>query len=288
MKDEKRGNILLAIFIISTIVLLVVVGGGGHYLWQLYQENIALKVEKEELQKLVDTTNSNLATTTNLLQEEIAKNEAIADQVSDIASTVGNLDKLSKIDKELLIKYSKISFLNEHYVPAKLATITPAFIANHEDQLILADVWPFLERLLAKATSSNIDLRVNSAYRSFGTQAKIKTGFNFVYGAGTANTFSADQGYSEHQLGTTVDFSTPNSGGDLNFGETKAFSWLMDNAYRYGFILSYPKDNGYYIYEPWHWRFVGVELATKMREEDKHFYEYPQRTLDTFLSNIFD
>jgi len=169
-----------------------------------------------------------------------------------------------------------------------LATITPIFISNHEDQLILSDVWPFLERLLVSATSSGIDLRVNSAYRSYGTQAKIKTGFNFTYGEGTANTFSADQGYSEHQLGTTVDFSVPNSGGDFKFGETKAFAWLMNNAYKYGFILSYPEGNGYYQYEPWHWRFVGVELATKMRNDNKHFYDYPQRTLDTFLADIFD
>jgi D-alanyl-D-alanine carboxypeptidase len=278
----------LIFFIVLAVSLSAGAGIGAYYGRQLYQENLSLKVEKGELQELITLTNSNLATTTNLLQEEIAKNEAISEQVNDIASTVGDLDKLSKIDEELLIKYSKISFLNEHYVPAKLATITPIFIANHEDQLILKDVWPFLERLLKKAHSSDIDLRVNSAYRSFGTQAKIKTGFNFVYGEGTANKFSADQGYSEHQLGTTVDFSLPNSGGDLKFGETEAFSWLMNNAYKYGFILSYPKDNGYYIYEPWHWRFVGVELATKMREENKYFFNYPQRTLDTFLADIFD
>jgi LAS superfamily LD-carboxypeptidase LdcB len=278
---------IIALIIIA-IFLLAGAGGGGYYAWQLYQENLALKVEKQELQKLVDATNNNLATTTNLLQAEVAKNEAIASQVSSIASTVGNLDKLSKIDKELLIKYSKISFLNEHYVPVSLTTITPAFVSSDEEQSISSSVWPFLERLLVSATSSGIDLRINSAYRSYGTQAKIKTGFNFVYGEGTANNFSADQGYSEHQLGTTVDFSTPNSGGDFKFGETEAFAWLTNNAYKYGFILSYPEGNGYYQYEPWHWRFVGVELATKMRNENKRFYEYPQRTLDTFLANIFD
>ena len=82
-----------------------------------------------------------------------------------------------------------------------------------------------------------------------------------MYGSG-ANSFSADQGYSEHQLGTTVDFSTSSLGGSLNgFDQTEAYEWLDKNAHRFGFILSYSKDNAYYIYEPWHWRFVGKDLA---------------------------
>ncbi len=275
-------------YFILIVVLLVGASVGSYYSWTFYQKNLVLEAQNKELQNLVATTSNSLASTTLRLQEEIDKTNIFADQISDIASTVGDLDKLSKTDKELLLKYSKISFLNEHYVPFSLATITPVFIANHEAQRINSSVWPFLERLLVKASSSGIDLRVNSAYRSFGTQAKIKTGYNFTYGAGTANNFSADQGYSEHQLGTAVDFSTPNTGGDFKFGETKAFSWLVANAYRYGFILSYPKNNGYYQYEPWHWRFVGVELATKMHDENKYFFDYPQRTLNLYLANIFD
>ncbi len=108
------------------------------------------------------------------------------------------------------------------------------------------------------------------------------------YGAG-ANTFSADQGYSEHQLGTTVDFSSDEIGGGLtDFQNTKAFAWLEENAHRYGFTLSYPEANEYYIYEPWHWRFVGQELADDLYDDGKHFYDYDQRTIDEYLISIFD
>lgn len=283
-----KGKIWLIVYLVLLLALLAGSLTGGYYSWTFYQKNLALEVQNQELQNLVSTTSNNLASTTLRLEEESNRTNILANQINNIASTVGELNKLRQIDKELLIKYSKISFLNEHYVPASLATITPAFISNHESQRILTGAWPFLERLLVTASSSGIDMRVNSAYRSFGTQAKIKTGYNFTYGAGTANTFSADQGYSEHQLGTTVDFSAPNTGGDFKFGETKAFSWLVDNAYRYGFILSYPKNNDYYRYEPWHWRFVGVKLATKMHEENKYFFDYPQRTLDQYLVSIFD
>jgi LAS superfamily LD-carboxypeptidase LdcB len=63
---------------------------------------------------------------------------------------------------------------------------------------------------------------------------------------------------------------------------------MQNHAYIYGFVLSYPKNNGYYVYEPWHWRFVGVKLATDLHNQGKNFYDMDQRTIDTYLLNIFD
>jgi D-alanyl-D-alanine carboxypeptidase len=110
-----------------------------------------------------------------------------------------------------------------------------------------------------------------------------------TYGSG-ANAFSADQGYSEHQLGTTFDFTTEGIGGGLvtSFENTPAFAWLKDNAHKYGFTLSYPKDNAYYVYEPWHWRFVGEDLAEDLHEAGKTFYDWDQREIDKYLIKIFD
>ena len=109
-----------------------------------------------------------------------------------------------------------------------------------------------------------------------------------LYGVG-ANQFSADQGYSEHQLATTVDLITKGLGGQLpGFDKTDAYKWLEKRAYKYGFILSYPSGNSYYMYEPWHWRFVGVKLATYLHNTDRNFYDIDQREIDTYLSNIFD
>ena len=69
---------------------------------------------------------------------------------------------------------------------------------------------------------------------------------------------------------------------------TPAYQWMTDNAHKYGFVLSYPKDNSYYVYEPWHWRFVGVKLATDLHNQGKNFYDLDQRVIDTYLVNIFD
>jgi D-alanyl-D-alanine carboxypeptidase len=216
--------------------------------------------------------------------------EALAGQVQEVAGTAGTLEKLSKTDRELLKKYSKIYFLNENYVPAGLVGIDPKYLNNKEKlEQIHASVQPFLTALLDEAARSGNTIEIISAYRSFGVQSSLKSGYRFTYGAGTANAFSADQGYSEHQLGITVDVTTPDLGATFEgFGKTAAYAWLKENAHRYGFILSYSEKNAYYTFEPWHWRFVGIELATILHVEGKYFYDLDQRSIDPYLVKIFD
>jgi len=210
--------------------------------------------------------------------------------VGSISGTVGTLQKLSQIDPELLKKYSKVYFLNENYVPAHLADIPMDYIySTTRSEQFLAEAWPFLQKLFDSAKADGTELYVRSAYRSFAEQQTLKSLYSVVYGAGTANSFSADQGYSEHQLGTTLDFITTGLGGELKgFDNTPAFQWLLANAYRFGFELSYPAGNDYYISEPWHWRFVGVKLAAYLYDGKKNFYGLDQREIDDYLVEIFD
>lgn len=224
------------------------------------------------------------------LRGEKRRNNEFEDQIDDIANKVGVLDKLSKTDPQLLQKYSKVYFLNEHYAPTKLTNIDSEYLYKPEEaKQIHASVWPFLEDLLAKAKRDEIDLKIISAYRSFGEQTSLKAGYKFVYGAGTANQFSAEQGYSEHQLGTTVDFTTSTIGATFNgFSKTPIYQWLLEHASQYGFTLSYPENNDYYEFEPWHWRFVGITLAEKLQRDNNHFYDLDQRVLNTYLVNLFE
>ncbi len=221
--------------------------------------------------------------------EERGRNEEFEDQIRDIGKTVGVLDKLAKTDEELLQKYSKVYFLNENYVPSSLETIPAKYmLAGRQEQQFHADALPFLQNMLNDAARDGIELKVISAYRSFDTQAGLKGAYSQTYGSG-ANAFSADQGYSEHQLGTTLDLSDPVTAGPYNaFKATEAYAWLLKNAYKHGFTLSYPENNTYYIFEPWHWRFVGEDLAEYLHENDLHFYDVDQRTIDTYLVKIFD
>ncbi len=210
--------------------------------------------------------------------------------VGKITGTVNTLEKLSKTDPELLHKYSKIFFLNEHYAPERLSEIDSAYLYSEKKvELIHSLVWPHLKNLLEAAKAINVTLYIKSAYRSFDEQKSVKSAYTVVYGKGSANQFSADQGYSEHQLGTTVDFTTTDVNGSLSgFEKTPAYLWMQINAYKYGFILSYPQNNSYYIFEPWHWRYVGIALATRLNAEGKHFYDLDQREIDKYLPDIFD
>jgi zinc D-Ala-D-Ala carboxypeptidase len=149
-------------------------------------------------------------------------------------------------------------------------------------------VYPFLIEMLTDAKDDGINLLVVSAYRSFDKQKDLKSAYAVQYGTG-ANTFSADQGYSEHQLGTTIDFTTDAMGGALTgFEKTEAYAWLQKYAHKYGFTLSYPEANDYYIFEPWHWRFVGEDLARDLHNDGKYFYDLDQREISEYLISLFD
>ena len=266
-----------------------------------------LNITNTELGEKISLLENKMASTTVEIQENIAQTETslaqaleeearsreqqlsgVQDKVGTISGTVTDLEKLSNTDPELLQKYSKVFFLNEHFAPAKLVEIPNEYKYYESRVYQLHDkVWPYLNSMLNSAKASGIDLYVYSAYRSFNTQEALKGQYTVIYGAG--NQFSADQGYSEHQLGTTVDLITTGIGGTLaGFDDTETYNWLLQNAHKFGFTLSYPKNNGYYIYEPWHWRFVGVQLATDLKNQNKNFYDMNQRDIDEYLVNIFD
>ena len=253
------------------------------------EEITNLNANIEMIKQELAASNENGSELLNMLTAEKDKNSVFEDQISDITGTVGKLDKLSKTDPQLLQKYSKVYFLNENYMPGLVLKISKAFLADPTTpEFIHEKVAPYLTDLLDDAKDDGVDLRIVSAYRSFDEQESLKNIYAVQYGTG-ANAFSADQGYSEHQLGTTVDFTTPEIGDSLTgFDTTSAYTWLRKNAHMYGFILSYPQGNAYYVFEPWHWRFVGKDLARDLHRDGKYFYDLDQRTIDTYLISLFD
>jgi D-alanyl-D-alanine carboxypeptidase len=287
---DKRFQSLIGVL----IVVLILVGTRE---WFNSQQISKLKSEIQNLASTLTERDSTIA----ILQEDKAKLEdelgttleeleEVEDEFNDLNKKTEDILELISTDEELLQKYSKVFFLNEHYSPQKLSAIDKEFWAV-EDKLmdVNSKVEKHLEDLLEDAQDDDIELRVLSAYRSFGEQASLKYNYLVTYGSG-ANTFSADQGYSEHQLGTTVDFTTPAMGASLTtaFENTEAFAWLSENAYKYGFTMSYPKGNAYYQYEPWHWRFVSKKLARKLHRDEIGFYDMDQREIYEYLQDFWD
>lgn len=242
-----------------------------------------------ELSQRLALTNDELNDIESDLRREKNKNDDFEDQIDKISGTIVRLDKLSKTDKELLQKYSRAYFLNENFIPMKLKQIPDKYVlTGKKDQYFHGDAIDFLTHMLDAAARDGVDVKIISAYRSFDEQADVKGQFTQVYGTGS-NAFSADQGYSEHQLGTTLDLTDKATGGTYDsFAQTEAFTWLEKNGYKYGFILSYPEGNSFYQYEPWHWRFVGKDLADDLRRKNATFYDWDQRKIDEYLVKIFD
>lgn len=247
-----------------------------------------LNTQTEGISQALSNTKEDVANSINAVKDQVG---GVQQTVGSISNTVSTLQKLSVTDQELLRKYSKVYFLNENYTPAHLSEVPQEIVySNTKKEVFLSEALPSLLRMVIAAKSNGVTLYIFSAYRSFATQQTLKSAYTVTYGAGTASAFSADQGYSEHQLGTTADFMTPGMGGQLtkSFESTPAFNWLKQNAYKYGFELSYPKGNAYYIYEPWHWRFVGVKLATYLHDNNKNFYDMDQRDIDAYLADLFE
>jgi D-alanyl-D-alanine carboxypeptidase len=121
------------------------------------------------------------------------------------------------------------------------------------------------------ATQDGMDLSIRSAYRSYATQQSTYNYWLSVNGGnvGVTDQISARPGHSQHQLGTTLDFSSGeiNDGLGGTFASTQASKWLADNAWKYGFVIGYPA--GYesvtgYMYESWHYRYIGKANAQEM------------------------
>jgi LAS superfamily LD-carboxypeptidase LdcB len=302
-----KKNKLHIFFLILIIIGLGTIGYFGYQNYRLKKNKLFLENElsktkadfaltKKDLETLIDSLQQELKITKTerddfeqKYNEEKRRMDLFSLQIQGIQGTVGILEKLSQTDPELLKKYSKVYFLNDNYVPETFIKIESKYTYDSEkDYLIYEKIWPFLQDLLIAAENAGADIKIISAYRSFGTQSGLKSSYTMTYGSG-ANKFSADQGYSEHQLGTALDFTTPEIGATyLNFEKTPAYQWLLENAYKYGFILSYPENNTYYQFEPWHWRFVGRALAEKLHQEGKNFYDLDQREIDQYLISFFD
>ena len=133
--------------------------------------------------------------------------------------------------------------------------------------------------MLAAAKAKGIKISPISAYRSYSYQKNLYNNYVRNYGQARADRFSAKPGHSEHQTGLAYDFGGSNQAHWLeeSFAQTAEGKWLYANAHKYGFILRYPKGKESitgYMYEPWHYRYVGSDQAAKIKNSGKTIEEY--------------
>jgi len=173
---------------------------------------------------------------------------------------------------------NKFYKLNKNYIPKNLEYIN----SKYGNGMLVKEARIAFEDLSKAALNDNMRIMAVSAYRSYNYQNNLYDNYVKSDGKEKADTYSARPGHSEHQTGLAIDVSN----GTLpftSFGKTKEFEWMLENAYKYGFILRYTKEyetiTGY-ITETWHYRYVGIKIASYIYNNPMSFEEYYIRFIE--------
>ncbi len=212
---------------------------------------------------------------------EYKKNNSNKDMKDIIAIVNVNADKdwytnSKKTDtsKGILMLVNKFNYLEEDFQVEELVdmSVMYAFSGKQIDKR----VYDSFKSMSSAAGKEGLKVVANSTYRTYEYQEKTYNSIKASKGLEYADKVAARPGYSEHETGLAIDISTLNSTSE-NFEDTEEFKWLQEHAHEYGFILRYPKGKEYitgYDYESWHYRYVGVDVATKIKKENITFDEY--------------
>lgn len=175
---------------------------------------------------------------------------------------------------KIYILVNKYNHLSEQYIPKDLELISNEYSTGNVQ--LVKEAKNQFEIMSSAAKKENLNVIAFSGYRDYTYQKNLYNTYLQKDSQEKVDTYSARAGYSEHQTGLSVDIY--NGIDDYNnFEQTKEFKWLKDNAHKYGFILRYPKNKELetqYQYESWHYRYVGIDIATYIKKHNISFDEY--------------
>lgn len=252
-----------------------------------FNRSSSLEINTNSTQSTADENGNVIISKDALTGEEITVNVLYNSKIRKLNQSYNYLVKYSlksSIDESGIILapdridvlVTKSRHLPKNYIPDDLIKVNIKFLSPYNKMQKEAAI--ALENLFTYAKKQGYTLYGVSAYRSYDLQRKLYNKFVSLIGVKKASTRVALSGVSEHQTGLGVDITSKSAvDKGIKFGSTKESKWIADNAYKYGFILRYPKgseDITGYMYEPWHLRYVGVNLAKKIYESGLTFEEY--------------
>ena len=190
-----------------------------------------------------------------------------------------DLDKPDYEEAEIVNDFSSDMLVNKHrsltenFEPDDLVDISSDY-ASEDDFKASRIAYNAYKKMSDAAKSEGYEIVINSAYRSYQDQLDVIDYYKNAYGQNYVDKYVAKAGFSEHQTGLAFDIGSRS----VNvFADSKEYEWMQDNAYKYGFILRFSKKyesvTGFRS-EPWHYRYVGVEIATYIHEHKNMPYEY--------------
>ena len=221
--------------------------------------------KSSRLSRYINYSNSNPSLSANIVVNYVNANLDYPFYTNDVAAD---------ISKGILILVNKYYYLSSDYVPSDLVNIEAAYSGTSGQNNMLRKVAyePYVQMCNA-AAKDGIVIKNVSAYRSYRTQSWLYNNYAKTDGYALADTYSARPGYSEHQTGLAMDLNMV----DDSFVSHAAYAWLKDNSYKYGFILRYPQGKQNitgYKFEPWHYRYVGEDIAIFIYQNDITFDEF--------------
>lgn len=196
-----------------------------------------------------------------------------------------NMDKTEYDDAVSVDKFSfdmlvnKYHKLDENFEVSELISIPKDYTGEEEFSANKTAVNALIQ-MFESAKVDGLEMVVNSAYRSYADQIDIQEYYRKWYGDKYVTNYVARPGYSEHQTGLAFDIGSTSSN---VFANSKEYEWMQENAYKYGFILRFTKSNEHitgYRNEPWHYRYVGKDIAKYIYENDITLEEYYVMFLD--------
>ena len=216
------------------------------------------------------------------VKQTVSSNQATTEIKTTPASASFNKQQHSVNDpSSVWVVVNKGRMLPSSYTPTDLVVPNVSLSESFESDNMHLRQEPAtaLEKMAAAATTEGLELMLVSGYRSYGTQQSVYGGYVASQGRAYADTTSAQPGYSEHQTGLAADLGAQSGKCQLEvcFGDLAEGKWLAANAYKYGFIIRYQKAKTSltgYDYEPWHMRYVGIDLATEINKSSQTLEQF--------------
>lgn len=287
MNIKKR---LFIIGILITFIILII------NFTNTYEKNIISKKQVTEIKNKYNLFNKNKNYKIENKERYIAYYEKNKNLSFDNVITRVNIGldrnfyeyiKNTNIEKKELILVNKYQKLNNNYIPNNLEEIDNKYFinANQNRKKLTKEAKINFENLSKASIKNNTPVYGQSAYRDYETQKILYEDAINNLGKEIAEKETARPGHSEHQTGLAIDVSSTKDGNMLEFENTKSFKWMIENAHKYGFILRYPKNKESihgYIYEPWHYRYVGIKIATDI------YNNYNNLTYDEYYHKFIE
>ncbi len=179
---------------------------------------------------------------------------------------------------DLLMLVNKYNYVSNNFKPDNLVKLNEY---SRDNMYLVEECKNQFIKMAKKAELDGYTIRAISTYRSYDYQNNLYNNYVKKDGTRLADTYSARPGYSEHHTGLAIDVDNKVLN-YTNFENTKEFNWMQENAYKYGFILRYPKDSTItgYMYESWHYRYVGTKASSYIYEKGITFEEYYYEFID--------